>query len=190
MNKKALILFCTCFCIAYPTTAEDSAEKVCKSASELYADGDLEGALEEARWCVTLMEQEQQSQTNQYFLDDINGFQGGKLEQQNAMGFMVVSRQYEKGGSYIDVSMNAGSSGGAMQAFSALAQFGMQSGADKKMRIQKRTAMATDEGGNANVTITLRSGGMLTFESSDVDLDTLVTFAKAFPVADLDDSRG
>ena len=176
------MLFCTV------THAEDSPETVCKSAAELFADGDVEGALEEARWCVSLLEQVQQQNISKHFSDEINGFTGLDLSQQNAMGFMVIERQYEKGNQFVDVMLNAGASGGAMQAFSALAQFGMQSGNGRKMRIQKRTALASSEGGQANVTITLKSGGMLVFESDTVSLDDLTAFAKAFPVSDLDEA--
>lgn len=187
--KKMVFFILSATLFSPMTMAEDSPEKICKSAAELYSDGDLEGALEEAKWCVTLMEQEKQAATNQYFKDEINGFVGGKLEQQNAMGFMMTNRPYEKDDLLIDVSLNTGSAGGALQAFSAIAQFGMQAGAGKKMRIQRRTAMASNDGGNATVTVTLKSGGMLQFESRDVDLDTLVAFAKAFPIADLDDAN-
>ncbi len=187
--KKMVFLILGATLLSSAALAEDSPEKVCKSAAELYNDGDLEGALEEAKWCVTLLEQEKQAATNQFFKDEINGFVGGELEQQNAMGFMMTNRSYEKDGMLIDVNLSAGSAGGAMQAFSAIAQLGMQSGAGKKMRIQKRTAMASNDGGSATVTITLKSGGMLQFESRDVSLDTVVEFAKAFPVEDLDNAN-
>jgi hypothetical protein len=34
----------------------------------------------------------------------------------------------------------------------------------------------------------MKSGGMLVFETYDVDAESLKAFAKAFPVADLDDA--
>lgn len=168
--------------------AEDSPQQSCKNAAALYDDGDIEGALEEARWCVTLMEQEQQENTQKFFLDEINGFKGNQLESQNAMGFQVVSREYHKGEQYIQVNLNGGNGGSAMQAFAALAQMGMQ-GTGKKLRIQKRTANLINDNGNITLSITLRSGGILLMESSDVNQDTLLAFAKAFPVAEMDDSR-
>ena len=187
MRLKTLLLI-SLLSLATSVFAEDSPEQICKNASELFTEGDLEGALEEARWCVSLLEQIQQQSISKHFGDSIDGFNGRELSQQNAMGFLVIERQYEKGDQLINVTLNAGASGGAMQAFSALAQFGMQSGNGRKLRIQKRTAMASNDGGLANVIVTMKSGGMLIFESDSVSLDALTAFAKKFPVADLDEA--
>ena len=180
-------------CIAlahFNVFAEESPEKTCKEASELYADGDLEGALEEAKWCVSQLEQEKQQQVTKMFPDDIDGFVGAPLEQQGVMGFTVMSRTYKKGDVSVKVMLNGGSGGSALQAFSAIAQFGLQTGAGEKMRIQKRSAMVSQEGKMAKVMITMRSGGILTFESSKMSSKKLTHFAKQFPVSDLDDSIG
>ncbi|MCW8090320.1 hypothetical protein [Alteromonas sp. ASW11-130] len=188
MKHQALVFIAASLLIPI-THAKESPEDSCKGAAELYANGDLETALEEARWCVTLMEQEQQAQTNTHFKDEVNGYSGSELEQQNAMGFNVVSRQYSKGDKQIKVTLNSGSSGSAMQAFSALAQFGMQSGTGQKIRVQRRTAMTSTENNNATVSVNLRSGGMLVFESRTASLDEVVAFAEEFPITDMDESQ-
>jgi len=72
----------------------------------------------------------------------------------------------------------------------SIASMGMQSTAGKKIRIQRRTAMLTDDNGSAQIVVTLKSGGILTFNSDSVSGDDLLAFAKEFPVADLDDSLG
>lgn len=189
MKKHHLLvtLFFTIVCI--PAFAEDSPKDACKSAAELYADGDLNGALEEAKWCVTLIEQEKQQQLSGQFPEEVMGYQGAEVESQNAMGFSMTSREYSKGDSYIKVTLNGGSSGSALNAFSALAQMGMSAGGGEKLRIQKRTAMLMDNSGDVQIMVTLKKGGMLMFESNNTDADIIKDFANAFPVAQLDDSR-
>ncbi|WP_100642507.1 hypothetical protein [Alteromonas facilis] len=188
MIKRSLLATVVALSISAPVLAEDSPDTLCTSAAELFQEGDLEGALEEARWCVTLLEQLQQAQVNQFFPDELEGFSGDELEQQSAMGFQVTSRNYMKGDQSISVSLNSGSTGGAMDAFSALAQLGFQTGGGEKMRIQRRSASLMKDGDQVTLNITMKSGGMLVFETYDVDKDTLEAFAKAFPVADLDDA--
>jgi len=170
--------------------AEGDPNQTCSSAASLFKDGDVDGALEEARWCVTQLEQIKQKEVAAFFKDSINGYQGGELNQQQAMGMSMVERSYTKGGSQINVSLSAGASGATNNAFAALASFGMQMGGPgNKIRIQKRSAMVTNENGKVSVTVTLKSGGMLTFESNSLSSDAVVAFAKKFPVANLDNSR-
>jgi hypothetical protein len=170
--------------LIFPSAAEDSAKKACENAAELYADDDLTGALEEAKWCVTLLEQEQQKRVNKVFPDDVLGYQGEEVEHQSVMGFSATVRQYHKDAKQIKVTLSAGS--GLNQAFSAIAQFG---GNGTKTRIQKRTATVISGNRQIQIMVTLKKGGMLMFEADNVNQDQLLEFANAFPVAELDDSR-
>ena len=189
IKLKSLMLVVTSALFVMPSIAEDSPADTCKSAASLFSEGDIEGALEEARWCVTQLEQLKQGQTSSFFKDEIDGYVGGKIESNQAMGFTVIERRYSKGGVSISVSLSGGASGAANNAFAAIASFGMQAAQGKKVRIQRRTAVVNDDNGSAQVVITMKSGGMLTFDSSELSSDELVAFAKAFPVSELDDSR-
>ena len=171
-----------------PVLAEDDPAKLCKQAATLFEEGDLEGALEEAKWCVTQLEQLKQSQTATFFKDNIMGFTGGELTQQSAMGFTMIERLYTKANKEIRVALTGGNSSGALGAFSALAQFGLQSAGTSKVRIQKRSAVITNENGQLSMMITLKSGAMLGLEADTVSKDELIEFAKAFPVKALDNS--
>ncbi len=171
-----------------PVHAEEDPSETCASAVSLFKEGDIDGALEEARWCVTQLEQLKQNQTGGYFADEINGYTAGKLESQQTMGMQLIERSYSKDGQTIGVSLTGGAMGAANSAFAALASFGMQSAQGEKTRIQRRTAVITENNGNNQIVVTLKSGGMLTFDSSNVSRDELLEFAKKFPVADLDDS--
>lgn len=171
------------------SAAEGDPSDTCASAAKLFKEDDIDGALEEARWCVTQLEQLKQKQVAAFFLDEINGYKAGKLNQQQAMGFSSVERSYTKDGKKIKVSMTGGNSDTATNAFAALASMGMQMAAGNKVRIQKRSAVVNTENRTIKVIVTLKSGGMLNFESRDVSADALVAFAKKFPVAKLDESR-
>ncbi len=188
-SNKLMTIFLASIVFVSGVSAEDSPSKTCASAAELFKEGDVEGALEEARWCVTQLEQIKQNQVSSFFKDEINGYAGGKIDQQQAMGISMVERVYKKNSNSIKVSLSGGASGAANNAFAALASFGMQAAAGKKIRIQRRTANVNEEGGSNQVVITLKSGGMLHFESSNLSSESIIEFAKAFPVADLDDAR-
>lgn len=171
--------------------AQEDPTETCASAVKLFKDGDIEGALEEARWCVTQLEQLKQGQTATFFKDEILGYTGGKLDSQQTMGMSIMERSYSKDNSTISVSMSGGAAGNAMNnIFGTIASMGLQGAAGKKVRIQRRSAVVSEENGTANIIITLKSGGILTISSSNVSSDEVLAFAKAFPVAELDDSRG
>ena len=164
--------------------ADDSPDKTCASAASLFKDGDIPGALEEARWCVTQLEQIKQKQVAAYFKDEINGYKGEKLKKQQAMGMSMIERRYKKEGTSINVTLTGAASGAPSNAFSALSALGMQMGGmGQQVRIQRHTAMVMNESGKVSIIITLKSGGMLNFESRNV------AFAKNFPVAKLDNAR-
>lgn len=190
MKKRAIIIMLAMAGMQSPLLAKDSPQDSCKNAAALYADGDLDGALEEAKWCVTQLEQLKQDNIAKFFKDSILGYQGNELESQNAMGFSSTKREYLKDDKQISVSLSGMASANGMDAFAALAQIGLTAGGGKKVRIQKRTASIMVDNSNVQILVTLKKGGTLVFESNDVNADELQRFAEAFPVEDLDDSRG
>jgi len=101
----------------------------------------------------------------------------------------MIERSYSKNGKIIKVLLSGGASGAANNAFAALASFGMNSAEGKKVRLQRRTGFINTKSNKSELVVSLKSGGMLTFESTDVSPDEVMTFAKQFPIADLDDSR-
>ncbi len=188
-------MFCLTTCVAVsvaaiPAIAEDDPSAACSSAANLAKEGDLAGALEEARWCVTQLEQLMQEQVSGFFPDEVNGYIAGKIKKEQIMGMAITNCNYTKDDKTIAVSLTGGDSSGSANPFSAIAKMGMQMGGmGQKTRIQKRSAVIIDEDNSAQVVVTLKSGGMLTFESQGASSDTLVAFAKNFPVAKLDDAR-
>ena len=195
MVIEKIKIFCLTMGVAFslaviPAIAEDNPATTCSSAASLAKEGDIVGALEEARWCVTQLEQLMQEQVASFFPDELNGYTAGEIKKEQAMGMSIIERDYSKDNEVISVSLTDAGSGGSANPFSAIAQMGMQMGGmGQKIRIQKRSAVVIDENNSTQVIVTLKSGGILTFESRGTPSETVVAFAKKFPVAKLDDSR-
>lgn len=169
-----------------PAFAAEDPSASCGEAVKLFQQQDINGALEEARWCVEALEQLKQQQATSLFPDQIAGFIGGEIQNQKAMGFSMIERNYNKDGQTITVGLNKGS-GQGMGGFAAIAQMGMM-GAGKKLRIQRRMVTDMTEGSSVQFMLSLKSGGMLRFESSNTDHATVLDFAQQFPIAELDES--
>lgn len=165
------------------------AATACEDAAILLREDDLDGALEEARWCLESLQQIRQNRTLAIFPDAVERWTGGELDRQSAMGMNVLSRTYTREADSIEVTLTSGAAGSGL---AALAQMGlaMGSGTGKKIRVQKRTVldMSEPDAAGANYIVQLRSGGMLNVESGDTDADTVLEFLRAFPIVEVDDA--
>lgn len=170
--------------LSFTLYAEEGPEQYCNSAIKLYNEGDIEGALEEARWCVESLEQLAQAQQKELFSTDIDGWKRGKVNQQKTMGISIIETTYTKEGKSIDVNLTGGAAGG-MGALAMFSQLGMAQ-AGNKVRIQRHTAIVNETDNKTEVMIGLKQGGMLNFSSRNADRDTVIAFAKVFPINDLD----
>lgn len=172
---------------AIAQSAEEAAT-ACTEAARLIGEDDLVGALDEAKWCVESLQQLRQQITLTVFPDAVDGFEGGELDNQSAMGMTIIERIYSKEGNEVSVSLTTGMAGGGLAALAQLGM-GMGAGSGKKLRVQKRTVLDMSEpGGEAQYMVQLKSGGMLNISSSDLDAEGLLPFIKAFPIAELDDA--
>ena len=82
--------------------------------------------------------------------------------------------------------------GAAGAGLAALAQMGMNlggAGGGRKLRVQKRTVVdMSDEEGQAQYMVQLKSGGMLTVSSPAVPSEDVLEFVRAFPIVELDEA--
>ncbi len=190
MKQQTVVLFSTLLLVsghaAMAQTAEDAA-MACTEAARLIAEDDLTGALDEAKWCVESLQQLRQQATLTVFPDSVDGYTGGEVDNQSAMGMTIIERTYTKDNSTISVSLTTGVAGGGL---AALAQLGMgRGGTGKKIRVQTRTVLdMSDSNGESQYMVQLKSGGMLTMSSSDLSADQLLPFVREFPIAELDDA--
>jgi len=180
--------------VSVPVTAQqdavrEEAASACEDAATMLREDDLDGALAEAKWCLESLQQIRQDRTLAIFPDAVDGWTGGELEQQGAMGMSILSRSYTTAESSIEVTLTSGAAGAGL---AALAQMGavMGAGSGRKLRVQKRTVvdMSDDGGGGVNLLVQLRSGGMLSVESGDADADTVMEFLRAFPIVAIDEA--
>ena len=165
---------------------EENPGLSCTEAAKLYEEGDLDGAIEEATWCVEAMRQEKQQQAVSTLPDEVNGYVGGEVQNQQGMGMSIIQRVYSKDGAEIDLNLTKGA--GAAGGFAAIAQMGLGMSGGKKFRVQRRTVLDMSEAGETQLMVSLKSGGMLTLTSTSAAHDDVVAFIKAFPLAKLDDS--
>lgn len=191
--KKCLLILATASLIGSGSqvlaqSAEDAAA-ACTEAARLIGEDDLVGALDEAKWCVESLQQLRQQATLTLFPDDVEGYIGGEIDNQSAMGMTIIERSYAKDGSEVSVSLTTGMAGGGLAALAQLGM-GMGGGAGKKLRVQKRTVLDMSDGGEAQYMVQLKNGGMLNITSMDVDAESLIPFLRAFPIAELDDALG
>lgn len=191
MKTAAIIISTAAIMMSGSQVMAQSAEEAataCNEAARLIGEDDLVGALDEAKWCVESLQQLRQQATLTVFPDAVDGFEGGEIDNQSAMGMTIIERRYSKDGQDVGVSLTTGMAGGGLAALAQLGM-GMGAGSGKKIRVQKRTVLDMSEpGGEAQYMVQLKSGGMLNITSSDLDAETLLPFVKAFPIAELDDA--
>lgn len=182
--------------VAHANAVDEAAQACLDAAKLIQEDDDLEGAIEEATWCLTGLKQLQEEIKLSIFPDELEGFVGGEIENQNVMGMTMIGRSYTRDGDTITLSMmgTSGDGAGPLGALGDLGKlFGAMEGAGaaaggKKIRIQKRTVVVSDDGGKGSLSISLKSGGTLNVESAELDSDELVDFMREFPIAELDDA--
>ncbi|MEJ2406229.1 MAG: hypothetical protein P8171_18400 [Candidatus Thiodiazotropha sp.] len=162
--------------------AEGDPASYCKQAAKLYEEDDIAGAVEEAKWCLESLEQLQQARQSDRFPQDVAGWKRGEIEQNKMMGFSNISTEYNKGEKMIEASYTSG--GGGMGAM--FSQMGL-AGGGKKIRLGRYTGMVMEEGERNEIMISLKmTPGMINLTSSSASLDELTSFAKAFPISDID----
>lgn len=170
-------------------TAEEASAACLEAARLINEEQDIVGALDEARWCVESLQQMKQQITLTVFPEAVEGYTGGELNNQSAMGMTIIERTYANGDDRVEVSLTTGIAGGGL---AALAQLGMGmatgNGSGKKIRVQKRTVLDLSDTTESQYMVQLKSGGMLSMSSTSVDAEQLLVFVRGFPIADLDDA--
>jgi len=172
----------------FPVAAQDSPVEACEEAVRiLRSDGDINEALEEARWCVEGLEALKQETVLDFFPDEVGSWVAGKVSNSKILGMTMIEREYSQDGQSLNVSL---ANGGGGMGLMSLAQMGMQLGGEvlRKFRVDRRTVLDISDADEVQFLIQLRSGGIINITSQNVDADTVKAFVTEFPVGELDDS--
>jgi hypothetical protein len=184
MTTYRKLSFALALCLPWSAgAAENDPATFCKQAAELYESGDVSGAIEEAKWCLESLEQIAQNQKSEVFPLELAGWARGEVSQQKAMGFSTIEVPYTRDGKRIQVNYTGGGGGGMAAMFS---QMGM-AGVGRKIRLGRYTGVVMEEGQRNEIMIGLKmTPGMINLESDSAGVDEMIEFAKALPVADID----
>ncbi len=71
-----------------------------------------------------------------------------------------------------------------LATFIALAQLQ----GSKRVRVQRLTAIDLSRGNHGKLMVSLKNAKTLTFESRSVEADTIIGFAKQYPIAKIDEA--
>ena len=184
---------------AFANAVDEAADACVEAARLIREDDDLEGAIEEANWCMTGLRQLQEEIKLSLLPDELMGFEGGEINNQSVMGMNIVERTYTADGDTINVTLTTAGGGDASglgalgeltKMFGAAGGMAMGAAGGKKIRIQKRKVTVMEEDGSSVLSVELKSGGTLQAESDDLDTDELTDFLREFPIAELDDAIG
>lgn len=170
------------------TESLSDAVIACRDAADLAEADNIDAAVEEARWCLEVLEQIHSNAALASFPDSVGDWVGQEPEDQSALGMSIMSRTYINDDQSLKVSVTTGPAGSGL---AALAQLGASLGAgnSQKFRVQRRSVLdMSDQNGSVAFLVQLRSGGAMNVESTDTDAADVRSFLKAFPVADLDDA--
>jgi len=184
--------------VAMANAVDDAADACIEAARLIREEDDINGAIEEAQWCLEGMTQLKEEIKLSLLPDEIEGFVGGEISNQNMLGMSVIERDYTRDDEALNLSITTSGSGGSGAAgLGALGELGKlfeNAGAlggaatGRKVRVQKRTVLASDDAGEGSLSVTLKSGGTLNITSQQLDSEELLDFLRAFPLADLDDA--
>ncbi|MEM7293687.1 MAG: hypothetical protein AAF420_09895 [Pseudomonadota bacterium] len=143
----------------------------CADGLELYAEGDLKGALELITLCRDEVAMVNEQVASTAFVDQILDFVGDPIRNQNAMGFSQIERRYRNGDQDINVTLSTGQGATMMQSIVGVA--------GKKTRVGKHSGSIIAQGNETTLYISL-DGMALSFQSRTVEAKSVKKFAKEF----------
>ncbi len=171
----AIIISCNASAATDLTAMESELDvnpvESCGDGIELYKEGDLKGAVELINLCRDEMMQMSEQIAAAAFVDELMGFTGDPIRQQNAMGFSQIERRYRNGDQQIEVSLASGKAASMMQTIVGVA--------GRQTRIGKHKGFIIAQNNDITVYIPIENIA-ITFKSKTVDQKMLKSFAKQF----------
>jgi len=190
MRTKTILLGFLALVIPQFALAEDVNE-LFKKVNTYITEQNYPKALEELSWAKKEIEKLNSTKIGTLLPATVNGFTGGEVKVQSALGFDSIERDYTGNGQKISVSVTGGGAGGAMGGLAGLAKMGMMMGGQQpgvdSFRLDGRTANLDTSSGKAELTVFLDSGSILKVEGQQgVDAAALKSFAEGLKISNLD----
>lgn len=190
MTKRLILALSVLFLFPQFVLAEDVNE-IFKKVNTYIGEQNYPKALEELSWAKKEIEKLNSSKIGTLLPASVNGFTGGEVKVQSAMGFDNIERMYTGNGKEITVSVTGGGVGNAMGGLAGLARMGMMMGGSQpgidSFRIEGRTAnLDTTNSGRAELTVFLDSGSILKVEGSGIDAQAIKSFTEGLHISNLD----
>ena len=190
MRTKTILLGFLALVIPQLALAEDVNE-LFKKVNTYITEQNYPKALEELSWAKKEIEKLNSTKIGTLLPATVNGFTGGEVKVQSALGFDSIERDYTGNGQKISVSVTGGGAGGAMGGLAGLAKMGMMMGGQQpgvdSFRLDGRTANLDTSSGKAELTVFLDSGSILKVEGQQgVDAAALKSFAEGLKISNLD----
>jgi len=190
MRTKSILVGFLALVIPQLALAEDVNE-LFKKVNTYITEQNYPKALEELSWAKKEIEKLNSTKIGTLLPATVNGFTGGEVKVQSALGFDSIERDYTGNGQKISVSVTGGGAGGAMGGLAGLAKMGMMMGGQQpgvdSFRLDGRTANLDTSSGKVELTVFLDSGSILKVEGQKgVDAAALKSFAEGLKISNLD----
>ncbi len=168
--------------------AEDINE-IFKKVNQFIEKENYSKAIEELAWANKELEKLHNKKLATLLPDEIEGYQGQKIEQQSAIGISSISRKYKKDGDQIELNIAGGGKGGMAGIGKMAAMFGGNQPGVETFRLDGLTANLNTSSRRPELTVFLESGSILSLKKRKKGEDpeeTLKSFAKALKIGELD----
>ena len=177
-----------CSMIQSNSAVAEDLNTIFSKVNQLVASKSYTKAMTELSWARKEIEKLHQVRLGELIPASVNGFTGGEVEYQAAMGFTNIERIYKSGDQEVKFTITGGGEG--MGGLAGLAKMGMMFGAQPGMeqyRIDGFTAALNTTGSTPEATIFLDSGSIVTLSAQNgVDAAALKKFTEAFKLSELD----
>lgn len=189
--RSQLSMFGLCLLIFPQFVMAEDVNEIFKKVNQYVAEQNYPKAIEELSWAKKEIEKLNSTKIGSLLPAEVNGFTGGEVKVQSAMGLDNIERDYSGNGKKINLSVTGGGVGGAMGGLAGLARMGMMMGGQQpgvdSFRVDGRTATLDTTGTKAELTVFLDSGSILRIEGQKgIDAETLKSFAEGLKISNLD----
>lgn len=183
---KYMVLIALTLALILPCAAQaDETVDLLKEAIGLLQEENFSEAREVVAIALDQIDHHLLDSTAAVFPAEVEAYARGDVTTQKAMGIDMTQCTYaDADGNAIEVQLMGGAGG----ALGGLADLGAAFGGGRKVRHHGRSGSLMEDGDDLTLSLKLKNGKNLIFETRDVDRDALTAFVDGFPVVEVDES--